>query len=115
MNSTFKTKDGETVIVNDGVLSNEEYQAIKLHCDRKNSLGSRLVILKEYIKQSYGRNWVDDSEHVDKLEEVLDYALKANDYDIEKAADYYRAIIRKLEQEESSLCQCGYREPFCLC
>lgn len=105
MRYTIKTNQGE-IVVNDGILSNEEYAAIKLHHDRKNSLGNRVVILREYIKQSHG-----DCE---ELEDLVDLALKENDYDLDKAIDRYRSITKKQTTEAMS-CQCGYRKPFCLC
>lgn len=102
--------------VNDGILSNDEYQAIKLHRDRKNSLGDRLIILREYIKQFFsGEQWTNDSDHEDKLEDLLDCALKDNNYNIEKAIDHYRNASQKEDQEASTTCRCGYRKPFCLC
>ncbi len=110
MTYTIKTNQGE-IVVNDGILSNEEYQAIKIHRDRKNSLGTRLVILREYIKQSYNGN-------MDELEDLLDCTLKENNYDLEQAIDHYRSITQKQNSESNidiSLCQCGYRKPFCLC
>lgn len=116
MRYTIKTKLGD-VVVNDGILRMEEYQAIKLHRDRKNSLGGRLIILREYIKQSLssGEQWVNDSDHLDKLEDLLDCALKDNNYNIEKAIDHYRKASQKEDQEASTTCRCGYRKPFCLC
>jgi hypothetical protein len=110
MTYTIKTNQGE-VVVNDGILSNEEYQAIKIHRDRKNSLGSRLVILREYIKHSHDGNR-------DELEDLLDCALKENDYDLEQAIDHYRSIIKKQDSKSdigTLSCQCGYRKPFCSC
>lgn len=102
--------------VNDGILSNDEYQAIKLHCDRKNSLGGRLTILREYIKQFLsGEQWVNDSDYLDMVEDLLDCALKDNNYDIEKAIDHYRNASQKKDQKTKTTCQCGYRKPFCLC
>ncbi len=90
-------------------MSNEEYQAIKIHHDRKDKLGSRLVILREYIKQSYNGNR-------DELEDLLDCTLKENNYDLEQAIEYYRSIIQKQDsRSEIGSCQCEYRKPFCLC
>lgn len=114
MTYSIKTNQGD-IMVNDGILSKEEYQAIKLHHDRKNSLGGRLIILREYIKQSYGNGWINDPNHLDKLEEELDCALKDSDYNIENAIDHYRSITHKQNQEIGELCRCGYRKPFCLC
>lgn len=111
MHPTFKTKDGEIVVINDGILSNEEYKAIKMHRDRKNSLGNRLVILREYIKQFYNGN-------EDELEDLLDCALKENDYDLEQAIDHYRGVTKKQDSKSdvnTLSCQCGYRKPFCSC
>ena len=105
MSYTIKTSQGD-VVVNDGILSNEEYAAIKLHRDRKNSLGNRVVILREYIKQSYG--------DCDELENIVDSVLKESDYDLDKAIDHYRSVTKKQATEAVS-CQCGYRKPFCLC
>lgn len=110
MTYTIKTNIGD-VIVNDGILSNEEYAAIKLHRDRKASLGGRLVILRESIKLSYKGN-------SDDLEDLIDHTLKDNNYNVNQAIDYYRSIAQKLEgnaEPDISICHCGYRKPFCLC
>ncbi|MFZ3068682.1 MAG: hypothetical protein WA253_11095 [Gammaproteobacteria bacterium] len=85
------------VIVNDGI-----------------SLGHRLVVLRNYIKRCYGDDWVNDSLHWNELEDWLDCALKENDYDLEKAIDYYRGIAPEPKIIDGR-CKCGYMPPFCAC
>ena len=110
MKYTVKTNIGD-VIVNDGILTKKEYAAIKLHYDRKASLGSRLVILRESIKLSYKGS-------TDDLEDLIDHTLKDNNYNVDQAIDHYRSIAKQLESTtelDISKCHCGYRKPFCLC
>ena len=107
MNYTIKTNIGD-VVVNDGILSNEEYAAIKLHRDRKAALGGRLVILRESIKLSYKGS-------ADDLEDLIDHTLKQNNYDIDQVIDHYRSIAQPEPKTDISICHCGYRKPFCVC
>ena len=55
--------------------SETEYQRVRVHRERKRSLGHRLVVLRNYIKRCYGDDWVNDSSHWNELEDWLDCAL----------------------------------------
>lgn len=94
--------------------SETEYQRVKAHYERKRSLGHRLVVLRNYIKRCYGDKWVNNSEQWSALENWLDCALKENDYDIERAIDYYRSIAPEPKVIDGR-CKCGYMPPFCNC
>lgn len=94
--------------------SETEYQRVRVHRERKRSLGHRLVVLRNYIKRCYGDDWVNDSSHWNELEDWLDCALKENDYDLERAIDYYRSIAPELKIIDGR-CKCGYMPPFCAC
>lgn len=94
--------------------SETEYQRVRVHRELKRGLGHRLVVLRNYIRRCYGDDWVNDSFHWNELEDWLDCALKENDYDLERAIDYYRSIAPEPKIIDGR-CKCGYMSPFCAC
>lgn len=98
-------------------LYQEQDELKKLHQDKKRALGHRLVVLRNYLKRIYWKseNWINDEEHLAELEELVDWALKSNEYDLEKAIDYFRVIAPAPKIIDGRRCKCGYMLPFCLC
>jgi hypothetical protein len=95
-------------------LVENEHNRLRAHLERKRSLGHRTIVLRCYIRQCFGTSWVNDAEHWNEVEDLLDCALKENNYDLEKAIDYYREIAPK-ETIIIEKCKCGYMQPFCSC
>lgn len=92
MSYIIKTKKGE-VIVNDGIdIYSPQYQQMRLHHKKKRALGERINILRRYLRLWYGEDWIDDEEHHNELENLLDNILQNHNYNLESAIECYSKI-----------------------
>ena len=108
-----KTSKGDAIIIDHLNVKSPEYQKIKLHYERKRSLGAGLESLRHCLHLLYGDDWIDNATQHDELEDLLDTVLIEHRYDIEAAIDSYgRTVAPKYTD---AICTCGYVMPFCTC
>lgn len=95
------------VLINDHLnVKSPEYQKIKLHYERKRSLGYRLETLRHFFRLLYARSWTDNTPQHEELEDLLDALLIEYDYNIEELIDRCRKIVSQTPIDTT--CKCGY-------
>lgn len=114
MDHIIKTSKGD-VLINDHLnVKSPEYQKVKLHYERKRSLGSRLDTMRHYFRLLYDEGCTHPNTlRSDELEDLLDAVLIEYDYNIEELIDRCRKIVSKTPI--NTTCKCGYVAPFCTC
>lgn len=106
MDHIIKTNIGD-VLINDHLnVKSPEYQKIKLHYERKRSLGSRLETLRDYFRILYAESWKDNVLEHDGLEDLLDAVLIEHNYNIEVLVERCRKIAS--QTAIGTTCKCGY-------
>lgn len=113
MDQIIKTSKGDVLLNNHLNVKSPEYQKIKLHYERKRSLGSRLKTLRHCFRFLSDESWIDDAFHHEKLEDLLDAVLIEHNYNIEALIDRCSKIVSLAPI--GTTCKCGYVAPFCAC
>lgn len=113
MDHIIKTNIGD-VLINDHLnVNSPEYQKIKLHYERKRSLGPRLETLRYYFRILYIESWKGNVLQDDELEDLLDVVLIEHNYNIETLIERCSKIVS--QTSIGTTCKCGYAAPLCAC
>ena len=91
------------------------YQEQDVHRGRKNALGHRMKVLRNFIKAAYGNQWRYDNTCLAELDEAVNETLMKYNYDLELAIDCWRPLSKNTPVHEARHCGCGYVPPFCSC
>ncbi len=93
MDHIIKTSKGD-VLINDHLnVKSPEYQKVKLHYERKRSLGSRLEVLRHYFRLLYDEMLIGGAIQNDELEDLLDAVLIEHNYNVEELIDRCSKIL----------------------